>query len=368
MASENENEEKARSEAGEAEAAAERAKVAAELANSAAAEAQLAAKSADQCAEETRAADHVAGDASRDADSDAIRSSDPAVQQAARRARDAERRAHELTHEAKRTAHEAHRRADSALAAAKKGDVDKATGAAAEARRAATEAERLCHEAREAANAAVQAEREADRARLEAERGQMYGKERVTEDELREQLVEKRPALYLAEYESVEQCTHAAEKVRDAGYEHWDVHTPYPVHGMEQAMGLRSTPLGWISFVAGLTGVGLAVLMIQYMNNWDYPLIIGGKPPGSFPWMVPIMFELGILLTGFGTLFGLFHLARLPRHHHPIFESERFAAASDDRFFISIEVSDPKFDANKTRALLEETEPTHLELVEEEVP
>jgi hypothetical protein len=98
-----------------------------------------------------------------------------------------------------------------------------------------------------------------------------------------------------------------------------------------------------------------------------YPLIVGGKPPGAFPSMVPIMFELGVLLCGFATLFGLLGIIKLPRHNHPIFESNRFEAATDDKFFISIEADDGKFDLDRTKALLESTNPTHLELIEEEV-
>lgn len=185
----------------------------------------------------------------------------------------------------------------------------------------------------------------------------------------------KQPALYLAEYETPDAVAAAARKVRDAGYEKWDCHTPYPLHGLDQAMGLKETKIGIISFIFGMTGVLTAVLMIQYMNNWTfdlpvlgpgYPLVVGGKPPGAFLSMVPIMFELGILFTGFATLFGLFHLIRLPQHNHPIFESDRFEAASDDKFFISIEVGDSKFDLNGTKSLLESTNPTHVELVEEE--
>ena len=188
--------------------------------------------------------------------------------------------------------------------------------------------------------------------------------------EEREETVQKRPALYLAEYETPDALAHAAEKVRDAGYEKWDCHTPYPVHGLDDAMGLAPTKIGWISFLAAMTGLISAILMIQYMNNWDYPINIGGKPvgAGAFPSMVPIMFECTVLLCGFGTLFGLLHLAKLPRHHHPIFESDRFEAATDDKFFISVEVDDSKFDEKRTRSLLESTHPSHLELVEEEVP
>jgi len=185
-----------------------------------------------------------------------------------------------------------------------------------------------------------------------------------------------KPSLYLAEYDTPNALAGAAMKVRDAGYKAWDCHTPYPMHGLDEAMGLKPTRIGIISFIFGLSGVGLAVLMIQYMNawqlnflniGWGYPIVVGGKPPGAFPSMVPIMFELGILLTGFATLFGLLHLIKLPRHNHPIFASDRFEAATDDKFFISIEAGDQKFDLERTKALLESTSPTHVELVEEEV-
>src|SRR5690554_255674 len=178
---------------------------------------------------------------------------------------------------------------------------------------------------------------------------------------------DKRPAFYLAEYETPEALAKAAIRVRDAGYSNWDCHTPYAVHGLDDAMGLKPTKLGVVSFIAGMTGICLAILMIWYMNVYDYPLVIGGKPPAmsSFPSMVPIIFETSILLTGFGTLFGMLAMTKLPPHHHPIFESDRFEAVTDDKFFISIEVEDPKFDLDRTRSLLESTQPSHLELVEE---
>lgn len=186
----------------------------------------------------------------------------------------------------------------------------------------------------------------------------------------------KRPALYLAEYDTPNAIAKAAMKVRDAGYQKWDCHTPYALHGMDEAMGLKPTKIGFISFIFGMAGVATAVLMMKYMNAWDfnfldigwgYPLVVGGKPPGAFPSMVPIMFELGILFCGFATLFGLFGILKLPRHNHPLFESERFEAATDDKFFISIEAEDQKFDLDRTKALLESTNPSFLELVEQEV-
>ncbi len=182
-----------------------------------------------------------------------------------------------------------------------------------------------------------------------------------------EQAVSKRPVVYLAEFDSPDAIIHAAEGVRDAGYEKWDVHTPYPVHGMDAAMGLTDSGLGWIVLLCGLTGVTAAVTMIQWMNGYDYPLVIGGKPPDAIPSMVPIMFELMVLLSAFGAVFGMFGLNELPKHHHPVFYSDRFEAFSHDKFFVSIEVEDKKFDTQKTKELLEGLHSTHVELVEEEV-
>ncbi|NOY91951.1 MAG: DUF3341 domain-containing protein [Deltaproteobacteria bacterium] len=178
----------------------------------------------------------------------------------------------------------------------------------------------------------------------------------------------------MAEFETPNAIVHAAERVRDAGYTKWDCHTPYALHGLDEAMGLAPTKIGVISFVFGLTGVLTAFLLMYFTNGMDdsvlgfagYRAIVGGKPPGAFPSMVPIMFELGILMCGLSTLFGLFALAKLPRHHHPVFSSERFARATDDRYFISIEAGDEHFDLEDTRALLESTDPSFIELVEED--
>jgi hypothetical protein len=175
----------------------------------------------------------------------------------------------------------------------------------------------------------------------------------------------RRAAGLLAEYDTPAAAYHAAEKVRDAGYTKWDVHTPFPVHGMDHAMGLKPTPVGWISFAGGLTGGSLALLMQWWMNGHDYPLTIGGKPPFALQAAVPVTFELTILLTAFATLFGMLGLNRLPQLYHWAFNSRRFERATDDRFFISIEAVDPKFDAARTRALLESTKPVGLEAIDE---
>lgn len=174
-----------------------------------------------------------------------------------------------------------------------------------------------------------------------------------------------RPMLYLAEFDTPDEVIHAAEKIRDAGFDKWDVHTPWPLHGMDKAMGLADSRLGWIVIVCGLTGLSLAVLMMQWMNGVDYPLVIGGKPPDAFASMVPIMFELTILLSALGTTFGMFGLNELPKHYHPIFFSDRFESCSHDKFFVSIEAEDKQFDVEKTKKFLEGLKPSYLELVKE---
>jgi hypothetical protein len=178
------------------------------------------------------------------------------------------------------------------------------------------------------------------------------------------------PAVVLAEFQSAHDVLHAAEKVRDAGYARWDTHTPFPVHGMDRAMGLKDSSVGWIVIAFALTGLTGAFVMMHWMNGIDYPLIVGDKPggaPQSLPSMVPILFELSILLSAFGAVLGMLHLNRLPRHYHPLFESERFRKASDDRFFISIDADDPRFDVDRTRALLEAAHAKYVEVIEETV-
>lgn len=176
----------------------------------------------------------------------------------------------------------------------------------------------------------------------------------------------KKPSLLLAQFQSTADVVHACEKVRDAGYTKWDAHTPFPIHGMDRAMGLRDSRLGWIVLFMALGGLTTGVSIFMYMNGIDYPLVVGGKPPAAWPASVPVFFELTILFSAFGAVFGMFGLNQIPRHHHPVFESDRFRSATDDKYFISIDAQDPKFDADGTRALLERAHAAHVELIEEE--
>jgi hypothetical protein len=175
-----------------------------------------------------------------------------------------------------------------------------------------------------------------------------------------------RPALMLAEFDTPAACMHGAEKLRDAGYKEFDAHTPFPVHGMDRAMGLSDSKLGWIVLTCGVSGTFLAWLMMYWMNGVDYPLIVGGKPGGTLPSMIPIMFEVTVLFSALSAVFGMFGLNRLPQHHHAIFYSERFKGFSDDKFFLSVDVTDPKFETSRTRALFESAKASAVEVVNDE--
>ena len=167
----------------------------------------------------------------------------------------------------------------------------------------------------------------------------------------------------LAEFEQSADILHAAATVRDAGYRRWDVFSPFPVHGMDEAMGLGRSKVGWFTFCGGVTGYTAGMLMIWFMNAYDYPLVVGGKPLFSPIFSFPVAYECTILLGAFGSLFGMLFLNRLPRLYHPLFRSARFARATHDRFFLVIEATDPNFSDVETRKLLEAAGSKHIEEV-----
>jgi hypothetical protein len=155
-----------------------------------------------------------------------------------------------------------------------------------------------------------------------------------------------------ATFETPADLMAAAEKVRDAGYSNWDCITPFPVHGLDAAMGLGRSHVPKFTFVMGATGFTLGLLMVWFMNKYDYPLIVGGKPYFSPIFPFPVAYELTILLGAFGTIGGMFLLNRLPMHYHPVLKTNKIIRALDDQFLIVIETRDPKFDAKGTRDLL----------------
>jgi len=168
-----------------------------------------------------------------------------------------------------------------------------------------------------------------------------------------------------AQFESPAALMQAAEKIRDAGFSKWDVHTPYPVHGMDKAMGLGKSWLSLPVLIGGGIGALTALLLTCIPSFGIYPIIVAGKPFDwrTLPAFFPIIFELTVLFSAFSTIFALLIMNQLPKWYHPVFNWERFTRVTDDGFFIVIESRDAKFSETKTRALLEEVGGLHVTLI-----
>ena len=168
----------------------------------------------------------------------------------------------------------------------------------------------------------------------------------------------------IAEYDGPAALLSAAKRVREAGYTDFDCHSPFPIHGMDRAMGLRRSALGWVVGSMATIGVLGAIGLQWWTSSVDYKFLISGKPFFSFQAYVPITFGLGVLLAALSAVLGMFHFNRLPRLNHPVFTSERFKKVSTDGFFVSIEATDSKFDARETATLLQAIGAIHVELLQ----
>jgi hypothetical protein len=163
----------------------------------------------------------------------------------------------------------------------------------------------------------------------------------------------ERPYGLIATFDNTAALSHAAEQVRDAGYKKWDCITPFPVHGLDKSMGLSRSRVPRFSLAGGITGFCTGMTMIWYMDRFDYPVTVGGKPFFSPLFAFPVSYELTILFTAFASIGGMFFLNGLPMHYHPVLHYEDIRRGTDDLFFIVIERADPRFDPANTRKLLE---------------
>jgi len=156
-------------------------------------------------------------------------------------------------------------------------------------------------------------------------------------------------------YDTPDQIIQAAERARTDGWTRWDCHTPYPVHGLDGAMGLRPSPIPVICLGAGFLGAGLAMLMQWWMSAVDYPVRIGGKPLFSWPAFVPITFELFVLLAAVATFGAMIHFCRLGRWYSPLHDAGVMHEVTSHRFALVLDAADPNFDEGRARRLLEAT-------------
>jgi len=179
-----------------------------------------------------------------------------------------------------------------------------------------------------------------------------------------ERVVESPVYGLVAEFSDTESILSAANRAREAGYTKMDAYSPFPVHGLAEAIGFNDIHVPWIIFISGVLGAVLGFSMEIYCLAVDYPLNVGGRPLISWPSFIPVGYETTILCASFGAFLGMLAMNGLPRPHHSIFNTPRFELASVDKFFLCIEADDPMFDIERTEQFLETLGPDAVSIVE----
>jgi hypothetical protein len=156
----------------------------------------------------------------------------------------------------------------------------------------------------------------------------------------------------MVEFLTAQEILEATRQAWRAGFREMDAYTPYPVEGLAVTLGMKKSRIPMITFVGGIVGAIVGFVMQIYSMSADYPLNVGGRPLNSWPVFIPITFETLVLVASISAVLGVFFLNGLPRLHHPVFSVPEFARASQDRFFLCIEATDPQFDLEKTTRFL----------------
>ena len=167
----------------------------------------------------------------------------------------------------------------------------------------------------------------------------------------------------LARFDNPKALLLAAQEVRDSGFTKFDCHTPYPMHGLDDAMGLKRSILGYIVGAGALGGAAIGLLLQWFASSYDYPIVISGKPYFSWQAYMIITFVMMVLGGALASLLGMFHLNRMPTYNHPLFNSEIFKKATDDGFFISIESADELYDNDNTVKFLKSIGGLDIEVI-----
>ncbi len=174
-----------------------------------------------------------------------------------------------------------------------------------------------------------------------------------------------RASVMLARFENPGALLHAASELHRAGYKKYDCHSPFPIHGLDRAMGLSRSRLGYLVGLFAILGFSGAVLLQWWTHAVDYPTIISGKPYFAYPAYLPVTFALAVLLSAFAAVIGMLVFNGLPRFNHPLFSSDQFRRTTDNAFFIGVESADPLFDIEKTKLLLESLGGSDIEIISE---
>ena len=164
----------------------------------------------------------------------------------------------------------------------------------------------------------------------------------------------------IAEFSDPQALLDAANKAREKGYTELDAFSPFPIHGLAEAVGFSKTRLSTVVLIMGLLGGIGGFFMCWYANVISYPINIGGKPFNSWPAWIPITFECAILLAAFGAVFGMLALNGLPMPYHPVFNVRRFDQASRDKFFLVVQARDPKFNLDEVRDFFDTLQPREI--------
>lgn len=157
----------------------------------------------------------------------------------------------------------------------------------------------------------------------------------------------------MAEFDTATELVDAARRVRDAGYTKTDAFSPFPLHEIDEALGIKRSVLPYLILAGGLTGMFTGFALEYFVHVVDFPIIVGGRPHFSLPAFVPPAYELTILFASFTAVFGMLFLNGLPRPYHPVFNVPRFALATREKFFLIIEAEDPKYNEAEVRAFME---------------
>jgi hypothetical protein len=168
----------------------------------------------------------------------------------------------------------------------------------------------------------------------------------------------------MGEFADPDDLVEAGRRIRAMGYTKIDAMTPFPVHGIDEAIGVPYSKIGWIVICGAIAGITTAQCLIYYVGKIDYPLIIGGKPLFDFTYSIPPTFELAVLFSAITTFLCTWGLSGLPRLYHPSMNYRNAHRASDDRFLLVVEADDPKFDAQKTAQDMRSVGANDVEVVE----
>ena len=164
----------------------------------------------------------------------------------------------------------------------------------------------------------------------------------------------------MAEFDTAAQLVVAARTMREAGYTKTDAFSPYPIHEIDEAIGIKRSILPYMIFAGGVTGLLSGLGLVYFVHVIDYPIIVGGRPHFSLPAFIPPMYELTILFAAATAVFGMLFLNGLPAPYHPVFNVPRFALATREKFFLLIEAKDSQYDSESTKSFMESLNPQEV--------